>query len=156
MDDGVHALARGERVLDLVGIGREPVAQQVLEQELTEAAARLGRPERLLEPAEILRALDHLRGRLGHFAEALVDLRRRLTGGGEAPVDRLGDAGQPAVDVGAALAQLTRRLLAEASSVRPQRRELLLHEPREQDEADREDGGEKADEEADDHWADER
>ena len=43
-NDGVDALAGIERVLQVIGVGREPVAQEVLEQELAEAAASLGRP----------------------------------------------------------------------------------------------------------------
>ena len=100
-----------KRVLEVVRVGREPVAEQVLEQELAEAAARLRRPERLLEPSELFRALDHLCGRLRHLAEALVDLGRRLAGRLEAAVDlrvelaeatvhRLDDRAQLAVDVG--------------------------------------------------------
>ena len=87
--DRVDAIAALERVLQVVGVGREPVAQEVLEQELAEAAARLGRPQRLLELAEVLRALDHLRGRLRHLAEPVVDLRRRLCRRGEPRVQRL-------------------------------------------------------------------
>ena len=147
-DDGVHALSAWERVLDLVRVGREPVAKQVLEEQLAEAAAGLRRPQRLLEPGEVLGALVHLRRRLRHLAEALVDLRRGLVAAGEAPVDGLGDVGEPAVDVGVALVELARRVVAE-------RRELGRDEPREH-EGGRQDGEHDEDEESDDHWADER
>jgi len=43
-DDRIDPFAGVERVLDGVGARREPVPQQVLEQQLAEAAARLRRP----------------------------------------------------------------------------------------------------------------
>ena len=92
--DRVHPLTRVERVLHLVGRRRQPVAEQVLEQKLAEAAARLGRPKSLLQPREILRPVEHLRRRLVHLAEALVDLVRGL-----------GRVLQPAVDLGVELAE---------------------------------------------------
>ncbi len=77
-DDRVDALARVERELHLVGGRGKPVAEQVLEQELAETAARLRRPEGLLEPRQVLGPLEHLRRRLVDLAQALVDLVRGL------------------------------------------------------------------------------
>ena len=44
VDDGVDALATAEAVLHRVGAGRKSVAEEVLEQQLAEAAARLRGP----------------------------------------------------------------------------------------------------------------
>src|SRR5512132_1216836 len=49
LDRRIHALAAGEAVLELERGRRQPVAQQVLEQKLAEAAARLRRAENLLQ-----------------------------------------------------------------------------------------------------------
>ena len=160
VDDGVDALAARERVLQVVGVGRQAVAQEVLEQQLAEAAARLRRPQRLLEPAEILGAVDHLGGRLRDLAEPLVDLRRRLPGGLEAPVDLrvelaeaaihgLDDGPQLAIDVVVSRFELSRSLGAE-------RAELAAEKPRQQHDSGRERGQDEDDEQRDDHRADER
>ena len=85
--DRIDALARVECVLHVVRGGREPVAQQVLEQELAEPPTRLRRPQSLLEPREILRPLEHLGRGLVHLPEPLVDLVRRLRGALESSVD---------------------------------------------------------------------
>ncbi len=96
---------------------RQPVAKQVLEEELAEPAARLRRPQRLLEPREVLCPLEHLRGGLVDLAEALVDLVRRLGRALEAaihlrielaetPVHRLRDALQAPVYLGVAIGEL--------------------------------------------------
>ena len=95
---GVDPVAGREGVLDRVGGGRQPVAEEVLEQELAEAAACLRRPERLLQAREVLRALEHLGCRAVDLAEALVDRRARLLRGLEPPVDLLVEVAEPAVD----------------------------------------------------------
>jgi hypothetical protein len=110
LDRGIHALAAREAVLDLVRAGREPVAKEVLEQQLAEAAARLGRPQDLLQLAELLRLRGHLHRRLTDLAELAVDgvrlfrrvfepavdLRVELA---QPPVHRRGDRLQAAVDL---------------------------------------------------------
>ena len=142
VDDGVDALSAGERVLEVVGVGRQAVAQEILEQQLAEAAAGLRRPQRLLEPAEILGAVDHLGRRLRDLAEPFVDLRRRLAGGFEAPVDlrvelaeaaihRLDDGPQLAIDGVVPRLELGRSLGAK-------RAELAAEEPRQQHDSGRE------------------
>ena len=77
-----------------------------------------------------------------------MDLRRRLAAACESPVEGLGHVGEPAVDVGVALAELARRVVA-------QRCELACDEPRD-NERRGDDGEHDEDEESDDHWADER
>ena len=115
--DGVDPVAGRERVLDRERARRQPVAQQVLEQELAEASARLRRAERLLEAREVLRPLEHLRGGTVDLPEPLVDLGARLLRRLEPPVDldvelaepaveRLDHPGKPPVDVGGALGEL--------------------------------------------------
>ena len=115
--DRVDALARVERVLHLVSRGREPVAQQVLEQELAESPAGLRRPQSLLQPREVLRSLEHLRGGFVDLAETLVDLVRRLRCAlesavdlgvelSEPPVHRLGHPDEVTVDLRVPLGKL--------------------------------------------------
>ena len=70
LDHGVHPLAVAEPVLELVSAGGKPVAQQVREQELAEAAARLRWPEGLLEPLEVVRAGEDLLVRASELARA--------------------------------------------------------------------------------------
>ena len=82
----------------------QAVAQEVLEQQLAETAARLRRAQRLLETGEILRALEHLRGGAVDLAEPLVDLGRRLLRALEATVDLRVELAEPAVE------RLTERL----------------------------------------------
>ena len=77
-DDGVDAGAVREGVLDRVRGRWKAVAQEVLEQQLSEPAARLRRPQRLLEPAEILRSVEHLPRRVSDLAEPFVNPLRRL------------------------------------------------------------------------------
>ena len=116
-DDDVDALAALECVLQLVGVGREPVAQEVLEQKLAEAAASLRRPQRLLELSELLRARDHLPGCLGHLAEPVVDLRCRLGRRREARVQRLLQSLQAELEFGVPRRQLPRCPLLHGSKL---------------------------------------
>ncbi len=58
-DDGVHSLAAREAVLQRVGAGRKHVREQVREEQLAEAAPGFRRPKRLLEPLQVVRALEH-------------------------------------------------------------------------------------------------
>jgi hypothetical protein len=122
--DGIDALAGVEGVLHLVRRRRQAVAEDILEQKLAEPAARLGRPKRLLEAGEILRALEHLRRRLVDLPQPLVDLDRRLRCALEAAVDlrvelsqsavhRLDDAVESAVDLRVPFRELCRRLGVE-------------------------------------------
>src|SRR4029079_18021531 len=90
----VDARAAGEAVLELECRRRQAVAQEVLEQQLPEAAASLGWAQDLLQLAEPLGLLRHLHGRLSDLAELLVD-RVRL----------LGRVLHPAVDLRVELAQ---------------------------------------------------
>jgi hypothetical protein len=124
--DRVDSFARVERVLDVIGGGREPVAQEVLEQELAEPAACLRRTQCLLEPRQVLGPLEHLRRRLVDLAEPLVDLVRRLAGVleptvdlrielGEPAVHRLGNAQQPTVDLGRPFCELRAPVGAEVA-----------------------------------------
>src|SRR5215211_2769260 len=107
----VDALAGSKSVLERVLVRGERVREEVGEEELAEAAAGLRRPERLLEPRDLLRPLVHLSRRLVEFPEPLVDSRARLRRAleaavdlrielGEPPVHRLNEACQPAVDRG--------------------------------------------------------
>src|SRR5207302_4092008 len=106
-----------EAVLERVGGRRQPVAQEILEQELPEAAARLRRTEDLVELAELLRLLEELDGRLSDLTELLVDRVRLLGCGlepsvdlrvevGEAAVGRLDQGLQPPVHIGVPLFEL--------------------------------------------------
>ena len=135
-DDGIDALAAAEAVLEIEPARGEDVREEVREQDLADAAARLRRAQQLLEALEILRALAHLRCRLVDLAEALVDLRRGLRHPGQAPVDldvelaeaavdlrvelaeapvhRLGHSGEPPVDVRVAARELLGVLSAQA------------------------------------------
>src|SRR6266545_2316854 len=126
--DRVDPLPGVERELHLVGGRRQTVAEQILEQELSEAASRLRRPQGLLEPCEVLGPLEHLRGRLVDLAEPLVDLVGCLRSALEtavdlgverrkAPVHRLDHALEPAVDLGVPLGQLAARFRAEGAEL---------------------------------------
>ena len=111
----------------------QPVAQQVLEQQLAEPATRLRRAQRLLEPRQILGALQHLSGRLIDLPELLVNLVRRLGCVLEPAVDlrvelaesaihRLGDPFEAPVDRRRALGELGAPVgpeLTEGSSGEP-------------------------------------
>ena len=116
-DHRVDAVTGREGVLHRVGVRGEPVSEEVLEQQLAEAAPRLGRPQGLLEPREILRAGDHRLCPLGHLAETLIDFRRRLRRRCEPAVDlrvevrearaeRLLHPLQPQLDLGVACREL--------------------------------------------------
>ena len=98
LDHGVDSLAALEAVLDLVGGRRQPVAQEVLEQQLAEPSACLRRAQDVLEPRDLLRLLEHLRRRPVELREPLDEvlrrLARRLLRREQAPVDPL----QPPVD----------------------------------------------------------
>ena len=111
LDHRVDALAAGEAVLELERGRRQPVAQEVLEQQLAEPAASLRRPQDLLQLAQLLRLLGHLHGGLADLAELLVDRVRLLRRVLEPPVDlrvelaeppvhRLRDRLEPPVDLG--------------------------------------------------------
>src|SRR5204863_4698665 len=97
LDHRVHALAALEAVLELIRLRGQPVAEQVAEQELTEAAARLRRAEHLLELAELLRLLGERRRRPPDVAELLVDRVRLLRRVLEAAVDLVVERAQPPV-----------------------------------------------------------
>ena len=104
-DHGVHALARPERVLELVRVGRERVAQKICEQELSESAPGLRRAQRLLQPGEVLCAVEHLRRGSVELAQALNDLGRRLAGALLRREQPAVEALEPAVDAGVELAE---------------------------------------------------
>ena len=155
--DRVHPLAGVERVLDSVRAGGKPVAEEVLQQELAETAARLRRPQSLLQPGQVLRALKHLRRRLVDLSEPLVDLEGRLRRALESPVDlrvelgeaavhRLDHAVETAVDLRIPLGELGRRLRLERGE---EAREPHGARRREQQQ-------EQGDEDQADHRADER
>src|SRR5919202_689811 len=122
-------------------LGGKAVAEDVREQELADPAPRLGRPEGLLEPREVVRALEHLRGGPAELADLLHDLGRRLAGallrGEQAPVQPL----EGAADLGAPRGELVARLL-------PLGRELGAQEAHEQHPTCRE---EREDEHDEDH-----
>ena len=80
------------------GVRRQPVGQQVAEQELAEPASRLRRAQQLLELSQVLRLLGQLRGRAADVAELLVDRVRLLGGVLHPPVDLRVEVGQPPVD----------------------------------------------------------
>ena len=86
-DDGVHALAAAEGVLERKRVRRQPVGKEIAEQELTEPPSRLRRPQDLLKLSQVLRLLGQLRGRAANVAELLVDRVRLLRGVLHAPVD---------------------------------------------------------------------
>ena len=78
----------------------------------------------MLETAQVLDPLEHLRGRLAGLAEAVVDLVRRLLGVrqpavdlrvelGEPAVHRLDHASEALVDVGVPLGELGRRVVSQ-------------------------------------------
>src|SRR6185312_3851652 len=113
---------------------RQAVPEQVLEQELAETATRLRGAQGLLETREIFCALEHLRRRLVHLAEPLVDLVRRLGHPDEMPID-----------LGVAVRQLGAPVGTE-----------LAEGPSEPDERGREAHAEKKDEEYRCHRADRR
>ena len=95
-----------EPVLERVRGRWKPVAKQVLEQQLAEAAARLRRPERLLEPLQVVRAREDLLVRAAELAQAALDLARGLRRALETAVERRGHRLEPAVDLGVALGEL--------------------------------------------------
>src|SRR6185312_941235 len=126
---------------------RQAVPEQVLEQELAETATRLRGAQGLLETREIFCALEHLRRRLVHLAEPLVDLVRRLRCVLEPAVDlrvelrepsvhRLGHPDEMPIDLGVAVRQLGAPVGTE-----------LAEGPSEPDERGREAHAEKKDEE---------
>ena len=125
-DHGVDPLAALEPVLGLVGRGRQPVAEQVLEQELAEAPAGLGRAEDLLEAGEIVGAGEHLRrcaldtpellGDVdGGLARALLRREQPAVEAREAPVDPRVDVAQPPVDALLDAAKLAREQATPAA-----------------------------------------
>ena len=144
-DHGVDTVAGRECVLHRVGLRRQPVPQEVLEQQLAEAAAGLRRAQDLLESAQILRALVHLGHHRRDLAELFVDLRRGLAAARQAAVERLGDVGHPAVHLRGSLSQLARGFLA-------QRGELGSDDAGEPDSRRDEREEDESDEQSDDHW----
>src|SRR4029450_853332 len=82
------------------------VAKQILEQELAKAAARLRRPQRVLEPLQVVRAREDLLVRAAELAQATLNLARGLRRALEAAVERRGHALEPPVDLGVALGEL--------------------------------------------------
>jgi hypothetical protein len=141
VDDSIDPLASAKAVLELVLVPRERVGEEVAQKKLAEPAARFWRTKRLLEPGEILRAVEHLRVRLADPSELLMDGSRRAGRAlepvvdspvelAESPVHRLDDSGEAAVDVGVPLGELL-------AGGRPELVELSL-EP----DGERRDGGE--------------
>src|SRR5205823_5447060 len=125
LDHGIHALAALEAVLELVRIGRQAIAKEVAEQQLSEAASCLRRPQDLLELRELLGVLGQRRRGAADVAELLVNrvrlLRRVLEPAvdllveeAETAVHRLGDPLQAPLDVGVAGVESGLRLRAEA------------------------------------------
>src|SRR5205823_14428564 len=124
LDHGIHALAALEAVLELVRIGRQAIAKEVAEQQLSEAASCLRRPQDLLELPELLGVLGQRRRGASYVAELLVNrvrlLRRVLEPAvdllveqAETAVHRLGDPLQPPLHVGVAGVESGLRLRAE-------------------------------------------
>ncbi len=152
LHDRIDALAAAEAVLQLERLGREPVAEEVRQQELSEPAAGLRRPQRLLELAERLRLLEHLRGRL-------VDLRRGARGWPRSSSTRSRAGGRPScrappsrrsivstidceppVDVGVPLAELRAALVPHRAELGPDRAREPHRSESGDDENDRDDG----------------
>ena len=90
LDHGIDALAAREAVLQGERRRRQPVTEQVLEQELAETAPRLRRAQRLLEALQIVCARQDLLVRAAELAQATLDLTRSLRRALEAPVERRG------------------------------------------------------------------
>src|SRR5207344_619006 len=123
---------------------REPVAQQVLEQQLAEAAARLRRAQRLLEALQVVRAREDLLVRAAELTQAAVDLARGLRRALEAAIERRGHRLEAPVDVCVALGQLGAGLGAENG-------ELGAEPAQEPGGADREGGEREQHENSDPH-----
>src|SRR5205823_741856 len=92
----------------------QAVGQEVLEQQLAEASARLRRSKCLLEALQVVRPLEHLTGRLIDLAEALVNrgglLGDALQPQSHAPVHVAEPAIERALEAAQALVHRTRAL----------------------------------------------
>ena len=97
-DHGIYALPALEAVLRLVRGWRQAVAEQVLEQQLAEAAARLGGAQNLLQAGEVADPSQHLRRRSLDPAELFRDVDRGLAGALLAREEPSVEAREPAVD----------------------------------------------------------
>ena len=108
-DHRIDALAALEAVLHLVRRRGQSVAQEVLEQQLAEPAARLRRPQDVLEPRDLPGLPEHLLRGAVELREPLDDLLRGLSRGRlrreqaavdafQPPVDALVDLPEPAVE----------------------------------------------------------
>ena len=144
LDHRVHALAACEPVLQRERRRREPVAQQILEQQLAEAAARLRGAQRLLEALEVVRARQDLLVRAAELAQAALDLARGLRRALEAAVERRGHRLEAPVDLCVALGQL-------GAGLGPQNGQLRAEPAQEPGGADRESGEREQHEKSDPH-----
>ena len=144
LDHGVDALAAREAVLERVGGRRKPVGQEVGEQELAEPAARLRRPQRMLEALEVVRAREDLLVRAAELAELAVDVARRLRRAVQAPVERRGHRLETPVDLRVPFRELR-------AGIGPKRLQLRAQAADEPDRAEREAGESEQDDESDPH-----
>ena len=144
LDHGVHALAAREAVLQRVRRRRKPVGQEVGEQELTEAAARLRRPQRVLEPLEVVRASEDLLVRAAELAQLAVDVARRLRRALQAPVERRGHRLEPPVDLRVSFRELR-------AGIGPEPLQLSAQAADEPDRADGKAGESEQDDKSDPH-----
>ena len=144
LDHGIDALAAREPVLQRERRRRQPVAQQVLEQQLAEAAARLRWAQRLLEALEVVRARQNLLVRAAELAQAALDLARGLRRALEAPVERRGHRFEAPVDLCVALGELR-------AGLGPQNGQLGTEPAQEPGGADRESGEREQHENSDPH-----
>ena len=144
LDHGVDALAAREPVLQRERRRRQPVAQQVLEQQLAEAAARLGWAQRLLEALEVVRPRQNLLVRAAELAQAALDLAGALRRGLETAVEGRRHRFEAPVDFCVALCQL-------CTGVGPQNGQLGTEPAQEPGGADRESGEQEQHENSDPH-----
>jgi hypothetical protein len=61
-------------VLELEGVGREDLTQELLQEGFAEASPNLRRPEDLLKTGDVLAHLEHAPRRLVQFAQTTPDL----------------------------------------------------------------------------------
>ena len=98
-DHRIDPVAGAERELELVCVRGQGVREELAEQDLAEAASSLRRAKRLLEPGEVGRLLEHLRGGAVELPESLDDLGRGLPRRALALEQAPVDAFQPPVDL---------------------------------------------------------
>src|SRR5262249_41415824 len=70
VNDGVHAVAGGEGVLEVVVLAREHLSEQAFEEALAEAATHLRRPQNLLEARDVTTDVEDPLRDLAELAEA--------------------------------------------------------------------------------------